>query len=644
MDPTVISRGSVAVVTDDTTNTGATVTGVTVVTTGSTLAVAITVQLPDPRAASQVATVLWGTTALTRIRRVYIYPGDIGADFPSTEEIWYLPNATSGTHDLVVTIAPDGTSQYANAIVVCCDEITRVKAAPLDNSAGASGATNTASSGVPASPGQNDCLLYGEISKREAVTRSSPAWSNGFTASTRNGTNFGDESFDYTCATGYKVIHDGVLAAAAKSGFETATDWNALLVVFVAQDRTVSISDTVTASDALGKSVGKSVADTVTAADALGKHPTKPIADSVSASDMMSAAGAHVAGLSDVVSATDEATRAVGKVADDTITATDVAVPSLTGFFPPSSAASPAERIVNPWTGLPFTTQETLYHQARSGVSSCGAAYFAAIQQDLSASVGLGLGEASVLITVALHALPTQLASADEVHVVFSAHEPFNGGSERVAIGITPNGRIVGRTGTRADLLSTPATILADGKPHVVSLMVATGSGGARAIGLDGVVVAHDDIAGGSDGLFPLVGSTLRFMLFNGVDGRTRCACTIYKCEMQPTNTQPLRWPCDEGHGLSLRDQEFVALSAATNGWQDRAALLPLDQQRTYTDYYPAHFGLLVQWYDPTTMGRPLLWGAVPGTPIQSCVGWAKATPYALAGPTVPDYQRAPVT
>lgn len=523
-----------------------------------------------------------------------------------------------------------GSTQIAG-VCIAVAQYTGLAASPVDMASGGTGLGVSPSSGATSTTAQADEVCVGAVASALAGLDVGGTWDNSFTAGQAV-----NDANTIALSEGYRIVAATGAYTASKT-LANSGQWAAVITTYKALGATAwtkSLADTVTASDALGKSVGKAVADTVSATDALGKHPTKPIADTVSASDLMNAAGAHVAGLSDTVSATDEATRAVGKVADDTITASDVAVPSLTGFFPGGGAVGSVESITDPWSGVPFTNPETLYHQAQVGMVSCGSPYFAAIQNNTFNSVGQGGGEFRLSMIVALRGLPVQLASPDEVHILFSVHEAVPGGSERVAIGVTPNGRVVGRTGTRADLLSPPASLLADGLPHRIWLQCFA-AGASRQVGLDGAVLAQDAIPGGVDGLFSPTGLPIRYMAFNGVDGRTRCNCVISHVELVPVNA-PIAWLFNEAQGVLVKDYEMYGDPAE---WTDRATL-----PAGASDWNDGNdFDLTAQWYDPTTMGRPLLWGAVPTSPIQTCLSWSKATQYVPGGPNTPAYQRVPV-
>lgn len=537
-------------------------------------------------------------------------------------------SAATGTVSVIF-----GSTQVAQGITIAVSQYTGLAAAStLDRINFNTGSGTHPLVDTVSATTQADEVCVGAVASAVAALGVGGTWDNSFS----DGQAVNDAN-QIALSEGYRVVAATNSYVASKS-LANSGQWAAVIATYKAASSatawTKNLADTVTASDALGKSVGKAVADTVTAADALGKHPTKPIADTVSASDLMNAAGAHVAGLSDTVSATDEATRAVGKVADDTITATDVATPSLTGFFPGTGAVGSVESITDPWSGVPFTNPETLYHQAQVGMVSCGSPYFSAIQNNTFNSVGQGGGEFRLSMIVALRGLPVQLASPDEVHILFSVHEAAPGGSERVAIGVTPNGRIVGRTGTRADLLSSPASILADGLPHRIWLQCFA-AGASRQVGLDGAVLAQDAIPGGVDGLFSPTGLPIRYMAFNGVDGRTRCNCVISHVELVPVNA-PIAWLFNEAQGLLVKDYEQYGDPAE---WTDRATL-----PAGASDWNDGNdFDLTAQWYDPTTMGRPLLWGAVPASPIQTCLSWSKATHYVPGGPNTPAYQRVPV-
>lgn len=306
-------------------------------------------------------------------------------------------------------------------------------------------------------------------------------------------------------------------------------------------------------------------------------------------------------------------------------------------YYPGTPAPIPfGQQVADHWSGNRLPIGSTAYSQGVTGMYCCGSPYACAIQKDLNLSRGLGGGEWTLIVTFSLHSLPVMLADPDEVHVIFNAHEPISSGVERVSIGITPSGRIVGRVATWPDTATPIGTITPDNVIHQVALQLPSSPDGGLALSLDGVVIVRRD--GGplllQEGFFPRTGSLIRFMAFNGIDGLSRVECSIHQIEIHTENV-PVGWLFNEAHGLIVNDYEWPS-----TGWVDRGEMpaQPADGSSDYT----GSFDLTADWYNPLEMGRPLLWGPIPTTPIQGCMRWSRGTGYSGNRPDGTGYASSP--
>jgi hypothetical protein len=283
--------------------------------------------------------------------------------------------------------------------------------------------------------------------------------------------------------------------------------------------------------------------------------------------------------------------------------------------------------VPDPWTGLPIALPQTAYGKAaQSGIACCGQPYFAAVQTNLAGSSGFFGDEPRLVLVVALGSMPVMLADPDEPHYLASFHEAAAGGRELFSIGVTPSGRICAKTYDTPLLLSPIGVISADGKPHAIVLQMYGGY--QLELGIDGTVVVSYIPTGivlqgpHSPGDLPV-----RFMLYNGVEGRTCCACTISHAEISiATETQPVRWPITETSGLMLHDDEYTFDGLQTYAWKNRYPALPDSD-------YTADFRLAIQWYDPSTLGYPRVWGGIPSSDVAACASGVKRPFYTPRNP-----------
>lgn len=226
--------------------------------------------------------------------------------------------------------------------------------------------------------------------------------------------------------------------------------------------------------------------------------------------------------------------------------------------------------------------------------------YFAAVQEDLSfmdaASNAPGIsGFVRLDLEFALHAQPVQLASADEVHEIFSYHIYGPAGPNIVSIGVTPSGKLVVRGQSGVEVATQAGFLVADGRWYFARADYAA-SGGASTItlyfGEDTSVpqVGIGTTAGGAGVTGPTGAQLGRITLFNGRDAKSHVHCAIRRAVLEDVEHRWV-WEMGEGDGAFLDD--------------------------TYVDYTgsqptqpPQQLKLRMQKWNP--IFYPLAWGPVP--------------------------------
>jgi hypothetical protein len=227
-------------------------------------------------------------------------------------------------------------------------------------------------------------------------------------------------------------------------------------------------------------------------------------------------------------------------------------------------------------------------------VRSLGSPYFAAVQSDLAYMDALGGGaEFTLELEFALYALPTQSASADELHPLLSYHGAESAGAEILTVGVTPSGRIkVIVPGGGA--YSVAGLLAPDGKFRTLILTYTTA--GTVSVTLDAAVVSLTTT--GSPTGSPATGIN-RFMLFNGRAGLTRCDCAIRRALWGDENGS-LEWRIAEGFGYALAEAH------------------------AHPDFLLQNFGLVMQVF---TAFYASPWGAQEGD-VTAAFRWQVETEY----------------
>lgn len=154
-------------------------------------------------------------------------------------------------------------------------------------------------------------------------------------------------------------------------------------------------ADSLTATDALLRGMGLTRADTLTASDAPAKAATHPLADSLTASDAISKApGPHMA---DTLTASDSTAKGAGKAASDSLTASDALAKAFglakADSLSPSDLLALAEGF---HLGLSdsLTATDSL---SRQWVARLPLADDLALAEAISRATGIGLADSLVL-------------------------------------------------------------------------------------------------------------------------------------------------------------------------------------------------------------------------------------------------------
>lgn len=490
-------------------------------------------------------------------------------------------------------------------MVIEAYKVTGAAATPFDQQASGTGTSSSPSSGATATTTQADELVFAAIGTNGPSGDAAGTWSGGLGALTRLGTTGSGATTNWTLAAAYNIVAATGAQTGAKTGI-TSREWGAcvatykaLAVTTVATGRADETDDALALGAAKAVSAGR--ADETDEAAALGSVKIK----------------------------------ALGR-ADETESA--LALTPLRAY--PVGVAEESDDAPGPDDGGPFYAYERLLTEANGvdgisvpeidtvrastlasrGIRSLGLPYFAAWMKTPGDFTGIGGGEQSVQVIMALHAAPTKRASNDEPNFFWSCHEI--GGVERFSMGVTPDLRLCCQSGVGPVLYSAPGLVVADGVARVYQMLVPGGAG--RQISIDNLVVAWDNFGADADPtpLYMVVGASglpLRFMAFNGVAGTSRLDCTIFGVTVTPEN-DPVEWPFGTPAGLVIA------------GFESLGDGVPLED-----DYPGADFNLTMDWYDPSPY-YPRLFDA-PSQSVQSAFKRALNTQYRERTIIRPDYR-----
>lgn len=270
---------------------------------------------------------------------------------------------------------------------------------------------------------------------------------------------------------------------------------------------------------------------------------------------------------------------------------------------------------------------------------SLGHPYFCLAQNDLT-----GMGATSDIfnghdviegyVTLEIHALPQQAASADELHKVWSLHEyPTRSGftwvgTEFLSIAVTPSGRLVATAFNGAVAQTGPGFLAPNSGLRQYR---------AHFVGSVGTLLLHElfpiSEAGfqesqllaagvGATGVVPAVtaGRHAQVMLFNGYGALTRMPCSIRNARLETGSMSP-SWGFYEGAGGEV----------AFAGAQDPA--FP-DVTRDF------NLDAAIQAHVIGSVFDPLPWGEYAGPSIDKTYRWELRTEYQRDDPALPEYTR----
>lgn len=547
--------------------------------------------------------VTWGANVMT--------PLTARAGSNAAVQSFYYYSAGGGTGDVSANF--DGVISG----VMLASGVTVLSATPLDKEATATGTSTTPSSGATATTAQADELLWGHVGTNGPDGDTAGSWDGSFTGLTRLGTTGGGATTNMTGSNGYRIVSATGTYSAAKSGI-TSREWCATIATFKAGATDWVVTAGVPGAASCGAPAATVVMGgvTVTAA-APGAASGGAPAATIASGGITVAAGVPGAAACSAPEATNEVL-----------------------FYYPSIEVDAAVQQVDPWSGQVLSVPEASYRSTSRGVRVCGQPYLAAICAIDPSPIGGANVQYSVQLVLAIHEMPAQLASPDEVHWLFSQQDaglldPFGNAAvprEVMSLGITPNGRIVGNHVLRGNITSPIGVIRADGLSHQIR-MVYVGDG-SRLIVLDGRTVVQDDGSGIDPSILDVF-FNLRFMLFNGLNGLTRCACTIYEAMYTIGSTSGLqsalyamRWAMGEKSGAILTPEEYDSTMPEL-GWVPRIPGGPL----TNIGDPGASYDATLQWFDPTALNFPRLYGNVPTSDPATCYKRQRRVPYTVRGP-----------
>lgn len=548
-----------------------------------------------------VSTVTWNGQALTLLRAQANASNNRG-------EVWFKAQCAGATGDVVVTMT---TSAQSANIVIGVAEIQGVGAAAFDKTASNSGLGTSPSSGATTTTAQASEVLFGIVVSSLAVPVGG-SWGGSFTAfqaaNTATGLN------DIAISTGYRIVSATGTYTAQKS-FATSGQWSAIIVTLME-----------------GVTVALEVGNVTAAGDEVTPAPG-PLSVAIEVASIASAGLEVVTNPGPISVALELAELGVTGYAVGT---------GQVAYYPSGIVDTLVQSaiITDPFTGAPLTIPDTAYRRSRLSSRRCDKPYLALASAVQAGFTGIGGDEFTMYLVVTLHAMPIQLGDEDEPHFLASVHEAASGGRELCAIGVTPSGRICAQN-YEGPILLTPAGVIgADGQPHMLTFRLPWN--GTRGLGLDGVFVAGDTPTSALLGLYSPTSKPVRFMLFNGLEGRTRCECSISHWEIIPEGGNPIRWPMDETSGLGRRCQEYLDITGtgATPQWHDRDGLTAVGTGLPTDSDYSGDFDLTAFWYDPSVYGYPLVWGQIPNTPVGECLNARIKTVYTRRNPGDSDYSK----
>ncbi len=271
-------------------------------------------------------------------------------------------------------------------------------------------------------------------------------------------------------------------------------------------------------------------------------------------------------------------------------------------FNPPLSVDLTDATLIDGVTGVVLPPAQGFAKTGQHNLRALGKPHFAFTHTEGAAV--LPIGELGIGGTFMLHRLPTALASAEEVHWLFSLHETAPDGLEIVAVGVTPSGRFAFSSRDVGTTFSAGGAVPVDGLFHYIRL---NSYGGCLQVFLDGVGILNS-ILTVIRSQYPTTGAGVRFCLFNGRDGASVLDCSVANFEVS-AEEGAIVWPITEGHGDTISDYGL-------GDWN-------LDLEAT--------------WFNGVPIGAC---PEFPSLPLTSAYTWGRATAWTPRPPYSPTYTK----
>jgi len=264
-------------------------------------------------------------------------------------------------------------------------------------------------------------------------------------------------------------------------------------------------------------------------------------------------------------------------------------------------------------------------------VRSFGLPYFSMFSiGDRPASALPQQGVSQVSVEFALHALPPQRVSPDEINPIFSLGDYFKSppASSVVSIGVSPSGRVIATT-RYGDVIQSSAGRVSPSSGFV--RVSATFDTPAQSVTLK---VGVDGLLSGSLALTnPLLPTRYaRAIAFNDTAGSGRCQASIRRAELVFSDVSLLdapsiTWDFSEGYGASAAPV-FGANPTALNGgfWVKNGEVA-------------SNWTMNAGYWDPVLY--PKLWGEIPQSDAGEAYDWEVNTAYVKRSMPVTQYRKA---
>jgi hypothetical protein len=281
----------------------------------------------------------------------------------------------------------------------------------------------------------------------------------------------------------------------------------------------------------------------------------------------ISAEGVGVAGLVASASASSEVSASGAGSAEAVASSSGDAVVSASGvsgsgsvsgsvhFNPPLSVDLTDVNLIDGVTGVILPPAQGFSKTGQRNLRSLGKPHFAFTNLQEFATSPFSGGEYGIGGTFMLTRLPDEQTAPEEVHWLFSYHDPAVGGSELLSIGITPSGRFAFSSGGNGTVFSAYGAVPVDGLFHNIRFDLYSSGGGQRQAFLDGVgildVVGPNNIDYPQPGGYSASAFGSRLSIFNGRDGLSVLDCSVAAFEVSAEEGS-ISWKVDEGSGPTI--------------------------------------------------------------------------------------------